>query len=106
METLRTELLVTSVNVMWVSPGFTATNTRYAAPGEKAEPVKDSKLDEGKMMTAEECADHIVKAIQKRKRTLVLTFTGKESIFMNNFFPGLAAKLKRRRYFKNSKMVK
>lgn len=106
METLRTEMLDTGVNVMWVSPGFTASNTRYAALGENAEPVKDSKLDEGKIMTAEECAGHIVKAIQKRKRTLVLTFTGKEAIFMNKFFPALADKLIRKMYFKNGKMVK
>jgi len=106
METLRTELLDTGVNVMWVSPGFTASNTRYAALGENAEPVKESKLDEGKIMTAEECAAHIIKAIQKRKRTLVLTFTGKEAIFMNKFFPGLADKLIRKMYFKNGKMVK
>ena len=106
METLRTELLDTGVNVMWVSPGFTASNTRYAALGENAEPVKDSKLDEGKIMTAEECAGHIVKAIQKRKRTLALTFAGKEAIFMNKFFPGLTDKLIRKMYFKNGKMVK
>ena len=106
METLRTELLDTGVNVMWVSPGFTASNTRYAALGENAEPVKESKLDEGKIMTAEECAGHIIKAIQKRKRTLVLTFTGKEAIFMNKFFPSLADKLIRKMYFKNGKMVK
>ena len=106
METLRTELLDTGVNVMWVSPGFTASNTRFAALGENAEPVKESKLDEGKIMTAEECASHIIKAIQKRKRTLVLTFTGKEAIFMNKFFPGLADKLIRKMYFKNGKMVK
>jgi len=106
METLRTELLDTGVNVMWVSPGFTASNTRYAALGENAEPVKESKLDEGKIMTAEECAGHMIKAIQKRKRTLVLTFTGKEAIFMNKFFPGLADKLIRKMYFKNGKMVK
>jgi short-subunit dehydrogenase len=106
METLRTELLDTGVNVMWVSPGFTASNTRYAALGENAEPVKESKLDEGKIMTAEECAGHIINAIGKRKRTLVLTFTGKQAIFMNKFFPGLADKLIRKMYFKNGKMVK
>ncbi|MDE3183264.1 MAG: SDR family oxidoreductase [Bacteroidota bacterium] len=106
METLRTELLDTGVNVMWVSPGFTASNTRYAALGENGEPVRESKLDEGKIMTAGECARHIVKAIEKRKRTLVLTFTGKEAIFMNKFFPGLADKMIRKLYFKNGKMVK
>jgi short-subunit dehydrogenase len=106
METVRTELLDTGVNVMWVSPGFTASNTRYAALGDNAKPVMDSKLDEGKIMTAEECARHIIKAIAKRKRTLVLTFQGKEALFMNKFFPALADKLIRKMYFKNGKMVK
>jgi short-subunit dehydrogenase len=106
METLRTELLDTGVNVMWVSPGFTASNTRYAALGENAKPVMDSKLDEGKIMTAEECAGYIIKAIEKRKRTLVLTFQGKQALFMNKFFPSLADKIIRKMYFKNGKMVK
>jgi short-subunit dehydrogenase len=106
METLRTELMDTGVNVMWVSPGFTASNTRYAALGENAKPVMDSKLDEGKIMTAEECAGYIIKAIEKRKRTLVLTFQGKEALFMNKFFPSLADKIIRKMYFKNGKMVK
>src|SRR5690606_8146394 len=42
MEALRTELLNTGVNVMWVCPGFTASNTRYAALGKDAKPVMES----------------------------------------------------------------
>jgi short-subunit dehydrogenase len=106
MEALRTELLNTGVNVMWVCPGFTASNTRYAALGSDAKPVMESKVDEGKIMTAEECAGHIIKAIEKRKRTLVLTSTGKQAIFMNRFFPGLADKIIRKMYFKNDELVK
>jgi short-subunit dehydrogenase len=49
----------------------------------------ESPMDEGKMMSAEECAEHILHAIEKRKRTLVLTFTGKRTVFMNRFFPSL-----------------
>ena len=106
MEALRTELLNTGVNVMWVCPGFTASNTRYAALGSDAKPVMESKVDEGKIMSAEECAGHIIKAVQKRKRTLVLTSTGKQAIFMNRFFPGLADKIIRKMYFKNDELVK
>jgi short-subunit dehydrogenase len=58
------------------------------------------------MMSSEECANHIVKAITKRKRTLVLTFTGKRTVFMNKFFPGLADKLAYQFFFKNGKLVK
>ena len=46
-------------------------------------------------MTAEECARHIMKAIEKRKRTLVLTSLVKRTLFMNKFFPGIADKLYR-----------
>jgi short-subunit dehydrogenase len=106
MEALRTELLNTGVNVMWVCPGFTASNTRYAALGSDAKPVMESKVDEGKIMSAEECAGHIIKAVEKRKRTLVLTSTGKQAIFMNRFFPGLADKIIRKMYFKNDELVK
>ncbi|HZW69669.1 MAG TPA: SDR family oxidoreductase [Hanamia sp.] len=106
METIRTELLNTGVNVMWVAPGFTASNTRYAALGEDGKPVLDSREDEGKIMTAEECAGHIVNAIEKRKRTLILTFQGKEAVLMNKFFPRLADKIIRKMYFKNDKMIK
>ena len=106
MEALRTELLNTGVNVMWVCPGFTASNTRYAALGSDAKPVMESKVDEGKIMSAEECAGHIIKAVQKRKRTLVLTSTGKQAIFMNRFFPWLADKIIRKMYFKNDELVK
>ena len=62
-------------------------------------------MDEGKMMTSEACAAHILKAIEKRKRTLVLTFTGKRTVFMNKLFPGLADKLVKKFFFKNGEQV-
>ena len=66
----------------------------------------ESPLDEKKLMSAEECARHIIKAIEKRKRTLVLTFTGKQTVFMNKFFPGWADKLVRKFFFKNDELIK
>ena len=63
-------------------------------------------MDEDKLMSAEECAKHIIKAIEKRKRTLVLTFTGKQTVFMNKFFPSLADKLVSKFFFKNGKLIK
>jgi short-subunit dehydrogenase len=106
LEALRTELLETGVNVMWVCPGFTKSNIRNAALNKDAKPQGESPLNESKLMTAEECARHIIKAIAKRKRTLVLTFTGKETVFMNRFFPALTDKLTRKFFFKEGKLVK
>lgn len=106
LEAIRTELLETGVNVMWVCPGFTKSNIRNAALNKDAQPQKESPLKEEKLMTAEECAKHIIKAIKKRKRTLVLTFTGKETVYMNKFFPSLTDKLTHKFFFKNGELVK
>ncbi len=106
LEALRTELYTSGVNVMWVAPGFTTSNIRNMALNNEAIPHGESPMDEEKMMSAEECAIHIVKAIEKRKRTLVLTFTGKQTVFMNKFFPRWADKLVRKHFFKNGELIK
>lgn len=106
LEALRTELLESGTNVMWVCPGFTSSNIRNAALNSKGESQGESPMDEGAMMSSEECADNIATAIKKRKRTLVLTFTGKRAVFMNKFFPSLADKLVRKFFFKNNELVK
>lgn len=106
LEALRTELLDSGTNVMWVCPGFTASNIRNVALSKDGSPQGESPMDEGKMMSAEACSKHILKAIEKRKRTLVLTFQGKETVFLNRFFPSLADKLVRKFFFKNGELVK
>jgi short-subunit dehydrogenase len=106
LEALRTELLESGTNVMWVCPGFTSSNIRNAALNSKGESQGESPMDEGAMMSSEECAGYIANAIEKRKRTLVLTFTGKRAVFMNKFFPALADKLVRKFFFKNNELVK
>ena len=106
LEALRTEMIDSGVNVMWVAPGFTASNIRNVALNNEGKPHGESPMDEGKMMTSEVCARHILKAIEKRKRTLVLTFTGKRTVFMNKFFPGWADHLVKKYFFKGSELVR
>lgn len=106
LEAIRTELMNDGVHVMWVCPGFTASNIRNAALNKNAESQGESPMEEDKMMTAKECASHILNAIRKKKRTLVLTFTGKQTIFLNKFFPKLADKLTHRFFFKNGELIK
>ncbi|HUC79869.1 MAG TPA: SDR family oxidoreductase [Flavisolibacter sp.] len=106
LEALRTELLDDGVHVMWVCPGFTASNIRNAALNEKGAAQGESPLNENKLATPEEVAEDILKAIRKRKRTLVLTFTGKQTVFMNKFFPALSDKLVKNFFFKNGKLIK
>ncbi|MGN6401286.1 MAG: SDR family oxidoreductase [Flavisolibacter sp.] len=106
LEAIRTELIDDNVHVMWVCPGFTASNIRNAALNKEGAAQGETPLDESKLMTAEECAHHILSAIEHKKRTLVLTFTGKRTVFMNKFFPGLADKLVKNFFFKEGKLIK
>jgi short-subunit dehydrogenase len=106
LEAVRTELLDEGVNVMWVCPGFTKSNIRNAALNAHGKAQAESPLDEGSLMTSEECAQHIIKAIEKRKRTLVLTFKGKQTVFMNRFFASLTDRLTKNFFYKNGKLIK
>jgi short-subunit dehydrogenase len=107
LESLRTELLHSGVHVMWVCPGFTASNIRLAALDRQGEARGESVLDEGRLMTAQDCARHIVKAIERRKRTLVLTFLGKVTVLINKVAPSLADRLTYRHYYnKKGEFVK
>jgi short-subunit dehydrogenase len=69
-------------------------------------PHGESVMDESKMMPAAECAAHILHAIEKRKRTLVLTFNGKRTVFLNRFFPSFTDKLVHKFFFNNGQLVK
>ena len=106
LEALKTELYGSGTHVMWVCPGFTTSNIRNAALDKDAKAQGESPMNEGEMMSSEVCATHIIAAIGKRKRTLVLTFTGKRTVFMNKFFPAWADKLVHHFFFKEGRLVK
>jgi dehydrogenase/reductase SDR family member 7B len=93
LEVLRTELLKTGVHVLTACPGFTASNIRKRSLTKDGSQQGESPRQEEKMMTAEECAEHIYNATAKRKRTLVLTTQGKLAVFLNKWLPGLADKM-------------
>lgn len=87
LESLRTELLYSGVNVMTVAPGFVASNIRNTALNSQGQAQAESPLDEKSIMQPEACADLILNAIQKRKKSLILTTQGKLTIFLNKWFP-------------------
>ncbi|WP_443940037.1 SDR family oxidoreductase [Pedobacter sp. MW01-1-1] len=92
LESLRTELLKTGVNVLLACPGFTASNIRVTALAKDGVAQGETSLDEEKMMTAEEVAVIIADGIEKRKRTLVMTGQGKLAVWMNKLFPSFVDK--------------
>lgn len=88
LEALRTELLDTGVHVLTACPGFTASNIRNASLVGDGSKAGNSMREEGKMMSAEEVAYLIRKAYQAKKKTLVLTFQGKLTVFLNKWMNG------------------
>lgn len=106
LESLRTELLDDGVNVMWIAPGFTASNIRNTALDKNAQTQKENPMDESKMMSSEECAEIIIQAIEKRKRNSVLTFLGQRTAFMSKIFPAITDKMVRKFYFKDGKLIR
>lgn len=93
LEALRTELLYSGVNVMWASPGFTASNIRNVALGANGSAQQETPLKENQLMSAGICAGLIWKAIERRKRTLVMTTQGKATVLLNKLFPGFMDKM-------------
>ena len=94
LDALRTENLKTGLHVLVAAPGFTASEVRQVALTANGSQQGGTPRDESKMMSSEECARHIVNAIEKRKRELILTFTeGKLTVFLGKFLPKLLDKL-------------
>jgi short-subunit dehydrogenase len=87
LETIRIENMKKGLHVLIACPGFTSSNIRNTALNEKGEIQGESPRDEGKMMSAEEVARHIARAIGKRKHRLTLTTQGKLTVWLNKFFP-------------------
>jgi len=93
LETLRVENLHKGLHVLIASPGFTSSNIRKVALSKDGSPQGESPRAEEKMMTAEMAAWHVMNAIKKRKKTLVLTTQGKLTVWLNKFFPALVDRL-------------
>lgn len=94
LDTVRVENRKKGLHVLVAAPGFTGTNIRKVALTANGATQGETPRNEEKMMTSEEVAKRIIKAIDKRKRSLILTFMeGKMTVFLNKFFPKLIDKL-------------
>ena len=92
-ESLRAEWVPQGIHVGIVSPGFTDTEIRKKAfNSDGSERGSDGKTV-GKIMSSKDAAEHVLKAITKKKREVILTGAGKAVVWINKIFPGLADKL-------------
>ncbi len=95
-DTLRIELAAKGVSVTMIYPGFVQTEVRERAFGPDGKPLGESPAQESKMMTAEECASIIVRAMAKRKREVVMTARGKVGQWLKLLAPGVVERIARK----------
>lgn len=93
LDTVRIEHLKDGLNVLVFAPGYTESNVRKAALTADGTPQGETPLKEDKLMSAEECARHLAKGLEKRKSQVVLTGLGKATVLAHNLFPRLTDKL-------------
>lgn len=90
LDTVRTENMKTGLHVLVAAPGFTASEIRMNALTAKGGIQGETPRNETKMMSAEKVAAKIYKAVQKRRRKLILTFIeGKTTVFMSKIWARL-----------------
>jgi len=88
LEALRTELLHSGVHILIACPGFTASNIRNSSLNAEGQITGETMREEDKMMTSEEVANKIIHAYQQKKKTLIMTFQGKLTVFLNKWMNG------------------
>lgn len=76
-ESLRIELAQSGVDVSIVAPDFVVSEIHKRAIGPDGQPLGASPMMQSKIMTADDCAARIVRAIGRRERLVVMSARGR-----------------------------
>ena len=93
LDTLRIEHLKDGLNVLVFAPGYTASNVRNAALTADGSPQGETPLDEGKLMSAEACAEKLYRAVLHRRSQVILTPLGRLTVLFHRLFPRLTDRM-------------
>ena len=104
-DSLRIELVDDGVSVTMIYPGFVATGIRENATGADGKPARIDPVNKDDAMSAEECADIIVRALETRKREEVMTMKGKLGQWLKLIAPGVIDGMAKRAVEGNQKYV-
>jgi len=88
-DSLRIELAGSGVSVTLVAPDFVISEIHKRSLGPDGRPLAKSPMQEAKLMTAEECAAHIVRAMERRQRLAILSLRGRVGRFVRLVAPRL-----------------
>ena len=93
LDTLRIEHLKDGLGVLVFAPGYTESNVRNAALVADGSAQGKTPLEEGKLMSAERCAEYLLKALRRRRSQKILTPLGKATVFMHRLFPRMTDRM-------------
>jgi NADP-dependent 3-hydroxy acid dehydrogenase YdfG len=92
-DSLRIELRETGVSVTVIEPHFVQSEIRKRSPGPDGRTVEASPVKEVEIMSAQECARLVVRAIEKRQRMLVMSAKGRLARWAKLVAPGLVDRM-------------
>jgi len=92
-DSLRVELEGSGVSVTVVCPYFVRSEIRKRSAGPDGRTLAVSPVHEETVMSAEECARRMVRAMERRQRMLVMTLKGKLGRFLKLVAPGLVDRM-------------
>lgn len=95
-ESLRIELKGSGVDVTIVAPDFVKSELHKGALGADGRPLGSSPMDEPRIMTSEECARLIVRAMSRRQRLLVTSWRGRLGRWARLVAPALVDRIAER----------
>lgn len=90
LESLRNENHKTGLHVLIACPGYTESNIRKTALNANGEIQGETPLNESKLMSAEEVAEKIWQAYEKKSWYIIMTLQGKLAVWINKLWPRLA----------------
>jgi short-subunit dehydrogenase len=90
LDSVRVENRRSGLHVMIAAPGFTTSDIRKSALLADGSLQGETPRDENKMMSAEECAQHIYTAVKWRRRKIILKFIdGKATVLVAKLWADL-----------------
>ena len=90
LDSVRVEHRRSGLHVLVAAPGFTTSEIRKSALIANGTQQGETPRNENNMMSAEECARHIYKAVKRRRRKLILTFwEGKFTVLLAKLWADL-----------------
>ena len=92
-DSLRVELRGSGVDVTVVCPYWVQSEIRKRSAGPDGRTIEVSPVHETEIMTAEECARLMVRAMERRQRMLVMTFKGRLGRWAKLIAPGLVDRI-------------